>query len=124
LAIAHERGLIHRDIKPENILFAGGDVGRPMLIDFGLARGAGDLRLTETGAVVGTPGYMAPEQARGDRDLDARADVFALGCVLHECLTGMPAYPGRNPAAVMARIVLCDPSPVSEHWPDVPPAIE
>jgi len=95
-----------------------------MLIDFGLARGAADHRLTDTGAVVGTPGYMAPEQARGERDLDARVDVFALGCVLHECLAGMPAFPGHNPAAVMARIVLCEPARLSEAWPDVPAAIE
>jgi eukaryotic-like serine/threonine-protein kinase len=125
LGAAHARGLVHRDIKPDNILLAGGDLKRPMVIDFGLVRStSGDHRLTETGVVVGTPGYMAPEQARGEREIDARSDVFALGCVLYECITGMPAFAGRNVAAVMARIVLCDPPPLRELWPAVPPALE
>jgi hypothetical protein len=110
LGAAHARGLVHRDVKPENVLLAGGDLERAKVIDFGLVkRTSGDPRLTDTGMVVGTPGYMAPEQARGERELDARTDVFALGCVLYECLTGVPAFAGRNAAAVMARIVLCEP---------------
>src|SRR5213078_3072847 len=109
LGTAHARGLVHRDIKPDNILLAGGELSRAKLIDFGLGRTAGDVRLTETGTAVGTPGYMAPEQARGERAIDPRGDVFALGCVLYECVSGVPAFAGRNSAAVMARIVLCDP---------------
>jgi hypothetical protein len=125
LGTAHARGLVHRDIKPDNIILAGGDLARPTVIDFGLARSfAADARLTETGTVVGTPGYMAPEQARGERDLDARTDVFALGCLLYECLLGVPAFGGRNAAAVLARIVLCEPTPLDAEWPDAPRAIE
>jgi len=125
LGAAHARGLVHRDIKPDNILLAGGDLQRAMVIDFGLGRRtAGDARLTETGMVVGTPGYMAPEQARGERGIDPRSDVFALGCVLYECVTGVPAFAGRNPAAVMTRIVLCEPRPIRDLWPAVPVALE
>jgi hypothetical protein len=124
LGAAHARGLVHRDIKPDNVVLADGDLERPKLIDFGLVRRSGDHRLTETGVVVGTPGYMAPEQARGEREIDARSDVFALGCVLYECITGEPAFAGRNAAAVMARIVLCDPPALHDAWPSVPPALD
>jgi serine/threonine protein kinase len=125
LGAAHARGLVHRDVKPQNILLAGGDLQRPKVIDFGLVRRAsGDPRLTETGVVVGTPGYMAPEQARGEREIDARSDVFALGCVLYECVTGVPAFAGRNVGAVMARIVLCDPPALRDVAPATPPALE
>jgi eukaryotic-like serine/threonine-protein kinase len=124
LGAAHAHGLVHRDIKPDNVLLAGGDLERPKLIDFGLVRRSGDQRLTETGAVVGTPGYMAPEQARGEREIDARSDVFALGCLLYECVTSEPAFAGRNAAAVMARIVLCEPPALRDAWPSVPPALD
>jgi eukaryotic-like serine/threonine-protein kinase len=124
LGAAHARGLVHRDLKPDNILLPGGDLERPKLIDFGLVRRSGDHRLTETGTVVGTPGYMAPEQARGDREIDARSDVFALGCVLYECLTGVAAFAGRNAAAVMARIVLCEPPSLRDAWPAAPPVLD
>ena len=124
IAAAHARGLVHRDLKPENILLEDDDLDRPRVIDFGLARHSWDQRLTDTGMVVGTPGYMAPEQARGDRDLDPRTDVFALGCILFECLSGVPAFAGRNHAAVMARIVLCEPESLCQFWPDVPPVLD
>jgi tRNA A-37 threonylcarbamoyl transferase component Bud32 len=125
LGAAHARGLVHRDIKPDNILLAGGELSRATVIDFGLGhRTAGDLRLTDTGIAVGTPGYMAPEQARGERAVDPRSDVFALGCVLFECVSGTPAFAGRNPAAVMARIVLCEPPAIRTVWPAAPPALE
>ncbi|HSR99180.1 MAG TPA: serine/threonine-protein kinase [Kofleriaceae bacterium] len=125
LGAAHARGLVHRDVKPENILLEGGDLRRPKVIDFGLVRRAsGDARLTETGVVVGTPGYMAPEQARGEREIDARSDVFALGCVLYECVSGVPAFGGRNVGGVMARIVLCDPPALRDVMPDVPAGLE
>jgi eukaryotic-like serine/threonine-protein kinase len=125
LGAAHARGLVHRDVKPENVLLAGGDLAHPKVIDFGLVKHAsGDQRLTETGMVVGTPGYMAPEQARGEREVDARTDVFALGCVLYECLTGLPAFAGRNAAAVMARIVLCESPALRDAQPDLPAALE
>ena len=125
LGAAHARGLVHRDVKPQNILLAGGDLMRPKVIDFGLVRRAsGEPRLTETGVVVGTPGYMAPEQARGEREIDARSDVFALGCVLYECVTGVPAFAGRNVGAVMARIVLCDPPALRDLAPALPAGLE
>src|SRR5262249_5346179 len=92
LVPAHQRGSVHRDIKPSNLFLAGGDVTELRLVDFGVARLAeAGGPSTQTGLVIGTPGYMAPEQARGDRDVDARADVFSLGCVLFECLTGRAA---------------------------------
>jgi len=113
LAAAHGRGIVHRDLKPDNILFPGGDLARPILIDFGIARRAGGPRdITRTGLMIGTPGYMAPEQARGE-PIDARADVFALGCVLHECLTGVPPFAGASQTAVWVKVVLCDPPEVA-----------
>ena len=90
LSYAHRQGVLHRDIKPENILFSE---GHPMVADFGIARAvstAGGAGLTRTGLALGTPGYMSPEQAAGERDLDARTDVYSLGCVLYEMLLGEP----------------------------------
>ncbi len=111
LAVAHAAGLVHRDVKPSNIFLPGGDLTRAKLLDFGLVRrGDTSLRLTMTGQIVGTPIYMAPEQARGDAVFDARVDVFALGCVLFECLVGRPAFQAPSILAVLARI-LFEPSP-------------
>ena len=97
LAAAHARGVVHRDIKPGNLFLPAGDVARLKVLDFGIARlQLASHAMTRTGMTLGTPGYMAPEQARGERDVDARADVFALGCVLFECLTG-----ARRSAGIM-----------------------
>ena len=102
LAFAHARGLIHRDIKPANILVADDQV---LLADFGLARivdsGAAEV-LTDSGLALGTASYMSPEQAAGDR-VDARADIYALGCVLYELLSGAPPFTGASQRDVMAR---------------------
>ena len=107
---AHRHGVVHRDIKPANVLLSD---GRPLIADFGIALAvaqAGGGRVTETGLSVGTPHYMSPEQATGDRDVDPRTDVYALGCVLYEMLTGEPPYQGTTAQAVLAKI-LTDPAP-------------
>ena len=94
LAHAHRQGILHRDIKPENILLEGGEA---VLADFGIARAivaAGGESLTQTGMAIGTPVYMSPEQAAGDRELDGRSDIYAAGCVLYEMLAGHPPFMG------------------------------
>src|SRR5262249_25071549 len=111
LADAHGRGVVHRDVKPSNLLFVDGDPHKVKLIDFGVARATGDTqRLTEAGVSVGTPGYMAPEQVRSLRDVDARTDLFALGCVLYECLSGRRAFAGGDAVEVWIKIVLAQPT--------------
>ena len=107
---AHRHGVVHRDIKPANILLTD---GRPLVADFGIALAvaqAGGGRVTETGLSIGTPHYMSPEQATGDRDVDPRTDVYALGSVLYEMLVGDPPYSGSTAQAVLAKI-LTDPAP-------------
>jgi hypothetical protein len=122
LASAHAAGVVHRDIKPSNLFLVGGTVEGVKLVDFGIARASLGTQ-TATGAVFGTPAYMAPEQARGTREVDARADVFALGCVLYECLAGQAAFAGEQPVAILGRVLLEDPRPVGEVG-RVPPALE
>ena len=103
LSYAHERGVIHRDIKPENVLMAG---DQAIVADFGIARAvkvAGGERLTGTGLAIGTPAYMSPEQAMGVEDVDARTDVYALGCVVYEMVGGRPPFEGTTPQAVVAK---------------------
>jgi eukaryotic-like serine/threonine-protein kinase len=110
LSHAHGFGVIHRDIKPENILLSG---GHALVADFGIARAvteAGGSRLTETGVSLGTPQYMSPEQAAGEREVDGRADEYALACVLFEMLAGEPPFTGPNARAIIAK-VLTQPAP-------------
>lgn len=124
---AHERGVVHRDIKPPNLFLVGGEIGRVKVLDFGVARvsgGATGPTMTRTGALIGTPGYMAPEQARGAKELDARADIFALGSVLFECLTGQPPFTGTNIMAVLAKILLHEAPRVTELRPDAPTSLD
>jgi serine/threonine protein kinase len=124
LALAHRKGIVHRDLKPANVFLPGGDLGQAKLLDFGIARRTGDARrLTTTGATVGTPAYMSPEQIRGLRDLDARSDLFSLGSVLYECITGESAFAGETPMAVMVRICLEGTVPIETRRPDLPPAV-
>jgi hypothetical protein len=123
LAVVHVRGMVHRDIKPSNIMFVGGRLEQVKLLDFGIARVVGQQSFTRTGAVVGTPGYMAPEQARGQWAVDARADVFALGCVLYACMCGNPPFTGQHKLATLASILFLDPLPVSLRCPEAPPAL-
>src|SRR6185312_14863961 len=121
LGAAHELGVVHRDVKPSNIMLANGSIEQVKLLDFGVARVANaDQLSTRTGIMIGTPGYMAPEQARGDRDVGPRADVFALGCILFELLTGEHAFVGDNVMAVLAKILLEDAPRVAELRPELP----
>ena len=125
LAVAHARGVVHRDVKPSNVVLVGGRVEEARLIDFGVARlGEGAASITRTGLLIGTPAYMAPEQARGAADVGPRADVFALGAVLFECLAGRAAFQADHPMAVLARVLLEDAPLVAAFRADTPPAIE
>jgi eukaryotic-like serine/threonine-protein kinase len=124
LDYAHHHGVIHRDIKPENILLTEG--GSTLVADFGIARALGgvDDGLTQTGFSVGTPAYMSPEQAGGDKALDARTDVYSLASVLYETLAGEPPFTGPTPQAITARR-LTEPAPsVRSLRPTVPPAVD
>ncbi|MBA3553702.1 MAG: protein kinase [Gemmatimonadales bacterium] len=121
LQCAHEQGVIHRDIKPENLLLTPD--GNTLVADFGIARALGassDDRLTETGLVVGTPAYMSPEQAAGDRGVDARTDVYALGTVLYEMLAGEPPYTGVSTQALTLKRLTEPPPSVRAVRPNVP----
>ena len=103
LSYAHEHGVVHRDVKPENIMLT---TGQAVVADFGIARAvsaAGGERLTGTGLAVGTPAYMSPEQAFGERDIDARSDVYALGCVVYEMVSGRAPFEGDTPQALLAK---------------------
>ncbi len=125
LGAAHARGIIHRDIKPSNIFLVAGDPSRVKVLDFGIARlEAANDGFTRTGAAIGTPRYMAPEQARGNGDVDIRVDVFSLGCVLFECLTGRPAFVGDNQAAILAKILLEDAPRLGSVRDDLPAELE
>ncbi|MBL0217191.1 MAG: serine/threonine protein kinase [Myxococcales bacterium] len=125
LAHAHARGVVHRDMKPSNILLRDSRLDQVVLVDFGIARAAGgDRSVTATGALVGTPSYMAPEQARGDRDLGAPTDVYGLGCVLYECLTGHKAFEGRHALALIAKVVLWEPPSPRSVIPRLPEALD
>jgi serine/threonine protein kinase len=124
LGYAHARGVLHRDVKPENILLAG---GRAMVADFGLARaiGAADYeKLTQTGVIVGTAFYLSPEQLLEDRNLDQRADIYSLGCILYEMLTGAPPFTGASLSEVAARILRALAPPVRQVDPAVPEAVD
>jgi tetratricopeptide (TPR) repeat protein len=123
LGFAHARGVVHRDIKPSNLFLVGGSVERVKILDFGIAH-LPRAAVTHTGTMLGTPGYIAPEQARGSRDIDARADVFALGCVLFECLTGRPPFVAEQPLGVLAKILFEEAPRVHALRPDVPTALD
>ncbi|MDQ3698114.1 MAG: protein kinase [Gemmatimonadota bacterium] len=127
LAYAHERSIVHRDIKPENVLLDR-DTDRAMLTDFGvaqaLAQGAGgDERMTGTGFVVGSPRYMSPEQAAGDRTLDGRSDIYSLGLVGYEMLTGEPAFTAATAASLLVKQITEPAAPVATRVHDAPPAL-
>ncbi|AUX45570.1 uncharacterized protein SOCE26_070640 [Sorangium cellulosum] len=124
LCVAHGRRIVHRDLKPGNIFLVDRRVDQVKVLDFGVARLDAASKITPTGAVVGTPGYMAPEQAQNVRTVDARADVFSLGCVLFECLTGSPAFSGEHLVSLLAKVLYAEPPPLRELVPGAKPALE
>jgi tetratricopeptide (TPR) repeat protein len=125
LAVLHERGIVHRDIKPSNLFLPHGDFDQLKLLDLGVARLLHASRpSTRSGVMVGTPGYMAPEQARGNREIDARADIFSMGAVIYECLAGKPVFQGDNIAALLAKILLETPITLRDAGFDIPPALD
>lgn len=121
LAYAHERGVVHRDIKPANILLADGNAH---VADFGVARAmdtsTNPAAVTQSGVQIGTPAYMSPEQAASDPSVDGRSDIYSLGCVLYEMLTGRPPFDGSKPGAVIARHALDPVPPLRTVRPSVP----
>ena len=124
LDYAHRHGVVHRDIKPENILLHD---GQALVADFGIALAAskaGGNRMTETGMSLGTPHYMSPEQAMGEREITARSDVYALGAVLYEMLTGEPPFTGATAQAVVARVVTETPRPLHAQRHTIPAHVE
>jgi serine/threonine protein kinase/tetratricopeptide (TPR) repeat protein len=124
LGLAHAQGIVHRDLKPSNLFLVGGEVSAVKIIDFGIARLRWAERSTHTGTVLGTPGYMAPEQVRGKRELDARVDVFALGAILYECLAGAPVFQAIDVMALLVKILVEQPAPLGERCPEAPHALE
>jgi len=123
LDYAHRQGVIHRDIKPENILLHD---GRPMVADFGIAlavSAAAGGRMTETGLSLGTPHYMSPEQATAEKDLSGRSDVYSLGTVLYEMLTGDPPHTGSSAQQIVMKIIADEARPVTELRKSVPPNV-
>ncbi len=120
LAYAHAHGVVHRDIKPDNIMLERG-TGRSVVTDFGIARAAaGDSRLTVTGVAIGTPAYMSPEQALGERELDGRSDIYSLGIIGYQMLAGEPPFRASNTPAMLVKHVSEAPRPLELLRPDVP----
>jgi serine/threonine-protein kinase len=124
LDFAHRQGVIHRDIKPENILLHDGEA---LLADFGIALAVGnaaDARITQTGLSIGSPLYMSPEQALGDREIDARSDIFSLAAVADEMLGGQPPFNGPSVQAIIAKLVTQQPTPLRAVRDNLPPAVD
>src|SRR5213594_1592887 len=124
LDYAHREGFVHRDVKPENVLLVD---GHAVLADFGIARAifqAGGEHVTEVGLAIGTPEYMSPEQAAGDRELDGRCDVYAFACVIYEMLAGEPPFSGDSARAIVAQHLSEPPPPLRARRPDAPASVE
>jgi serine/threonine-protein kinase len=130
LAAAHEVGIVHRDLKPDNVFLVDGDASNVRILDFGVAKLTGKdaatketNRLTETGAMIGTPHYMAPEQAFGESDIDLRADLWSVGAVLYECLSGVTPTNGQNLGQILKVLASGTIRPLASRAPSVPPAL-
>ncbi|MBL8999108.1 MAG: serine/threonine protein kinase, partial [Gemmatimonadetes bacterium] len=125
LAVAHKAGVVHRDIKPENILLSG---RHALVMDFGVAKAvteaSGRQQLTTAGVALGTPAYMAPEQATADPQLDHRVDIYALGVLAYEMLTGHPPFHGLTPQQTLAAHVTQAPVPVTQRRPGIAPVLD
>ena len=123
LAYAHSQGVVHRDVKPDNIMLDLA-TGRPLVTDFGIARAAqGDTRLTVTGVAIGTPAYMSPEQALGERELDGRSDIYSLGVIGYQLLAGETPFKASNTPAMLVKHVSETPRPLAQLRPDTPPML-
>ena len=125
LGAAHDKHIVHRDIKPENLFLVGEGAARTVkVLDFGISRvGGAAAKLTQTGMVMGTPAYMPPEQARATR-VDHRADVYAVGAILYEAVTGRPAFDEEDPVSTLAAVLTRDPPRPCSIDPTLPPALE
>ena len=123
LDVLHGLGIVHRDVKPSNLILEDDELARPRLVDLGVARRIDDViahSLTRTGSFLGTPGYTAPEQVQGKKTLGPPADLFSLGAILYECLTGTPAFAGINGIARNTKVVMLDPPPIAGYCPEAP----
>jgi len=121
----HAHGVLHRDLKPSNLLLTEGEASDAKLVDFGIARRHGEglddeTALTQTGTVIGTVGYMSPEQVRGLRNVDERSDLFSLGCVLYQCLAALPPFASAQPGGALSKVLLEEPPALRELRPEVP----
>jgi serine/threonine-protein kinase len=128
LELSHAQGIIHRDLKPANIFVTRGHSGQPIakILDFGISKvfdTGHNFTLTRTGTVVGSPAYMSPEQAAGREDIDGRADIWSLGVVMYEALTGTLPHQAANYNQLMVRILTQDCDPVQTRKPDLPPSV-
>ncbi|MDI1432901.1 serine/threonine-protein kinase [Polyangium sorediatum] len=124
LGAAHAQSIVHRDLKPGNVFLVGGRIESPKILDFGIAFFGGSARITATGTMMGTPSYIAPEQARSGGIVDASADVFSLGCLLFECLSGRPPFQGDHFVAVLAKVIFEEAPRLFELGVVVPPWLD
>jgi serine/threonine-protein kinase len=127
LQAAHDKGIVHRDLKPDNLflVYRQGKVPTVKLLDFGLSKiKSADRKLTNTGALLGTPNYMSPEQVKAERAVDSRTDVYAIGAILYEMLSGRPAYDGANVQSILVSIMTEDPATPRSIRPDMPEDLE
>jgi hypothetical protein len=125
LSVLHLRGIVHRDLKPSNLFLRNRSIEGVTILDFGLARhGSRELAMTDSGLILGTPEYMAPEQARGERELSAAVDVFSLGCIFYECLTGRSPFRAEHISGILARILFETPASLLQLDRSLPPALD